>query len=202
MKKNVFAIFAIFVVLVLSAVVVFGGSTGGSSDSVERLTVEQARKIALKKVEGTVEEEYTIEDDDENITSYVFIIKNKKNKSFEVHIDANDGAVLSVEEIIEYDEDEDPGVAYQSEPASTDDDVVVVDLSVEDDDVEPAISMETARGIALGAVPGEIRGESVVAHDGKVTYTFDIFDGEDQMIQVKVDGETGQASKVDPGKTE
>ncbi|MEZ5343974.1 MAG: PepSY domain-containing protein [Pyrinomonadaceae bacterium] len=73
-----------------------------------KITLEQARKNALKKIEGKVEDEYSLEDDDGKTTSYVFIIKRKDAKRFEVEIDAEDGKVLSAEEIEEGDTEGEP----------------------------------------------------------------------------------------------
>lgn len=112
MRKNALVVLGILTSLV-SAGGVFGKNISAVSNSAvikqEKITVEQARKIALKKVEGTVEDEYTIEDEDENVTTYVFVIKNNKGKSFEVQVDANNGNILSSDEINEdTDEGEEP----------------------------------------------------------------------------------------------
>lgn len=107
----------VFIALVISLVFV-GGVMAAATRSASSLTIakapkvtaEQARKIALKKIEGNIEEEYTLEDDEGEISTYVFIIKQKKDgKMFEVQIDAADGKVISAEEQEDYDdEDEDP----------------------------------------------------------------------------------------------
>lgn len=90
-----------------------------SSAKLAKITQEEAKKIALKKVAGTVEDEYTIEDDDGNVTTYVFVIKDKKEKTFEVQVDAKDGKILSAEEVTEETEDsedpEDPFTINKSE---------------------------------------------------------------------------------------
>ncbi len=88
------------------------GLSGVSSSNravieVTKVTVEQARKAALKRVEGTVEDEYTYEDDDGEVDTYIFIIKNKAGKTFEVQIGAEKGDVVSVEEYTEEGEDSD-----------------------------------------------------------------------------------------------
>ncbi|NNE68329.1 MAG: PepSY domain-containing protein [Pyrinomonadaceae bacterium] len=78
-----------------------------------KITADEARKIALKRVEGKVVDEYTLEDDEGEIESFVYIIKRKDDKKFEVQIDATDGKVVSVEEYSEEDEEdsEDPPVS-------------------------------------------------------------------------------------------
>lgn len=98
-KLTVFAV-ASALVLGLSAV-----AFGSVIKSGSKVTIEQARKVALKKVEGTIEEEYSIEDEDGNVTDFVFYIKDKKGKMWEVQIGAEKGDVVSAE----MQEDEDSG---------------------------------------------------------------------------------------------
>lgn len=102
MKKNAFVACGLFILLV-STGVVFGNNVSVKSNDLNiskqsKITIEQARKIALKKIEGKIEDEYTIENEDETVISYVFVIKNKEGKSFEVQVDADDGEILSSEE--------------------------------------------------------------------------------------------------------
>lgn len=113
MRKNAYVAFGLLVLLTCAGVV--AGRTPVSPDGgiaalaqTAKITLEQARKIALKKVPGTVDEEYTFEDEDGKITTYVFIIKDTKGKTYEVQIDAAGGDVLSSEELTDI-EEEDPG---------------------------------------------------------------------------------------------
>ncbi len=110
MKKNALVIFALTVLLTVTGSVV-GKTVNAFENTVSvkftKITLEQARKIALKKVEGTVEDEYTFDDDEGEVTTYVFVIKNKAGKTFEVQIDADKGDVLSSEEITDEIEAED-----------------------------------------------------------------------------------------------
>jgi hypothetical protein len=114
MKRNALVIFGFLILLTVGSVV---GKTVSPFDSrtvsvkFVKVTLEEARKIALKKVAGTVEDEYTFEDEDGKITTFVFIITNKEEKTFEVQIDAENGDVLSSEELADEEdmEDEPPG---------------------------------------------------------------------------------------------
>ncbi len=111
MKKNAFLVFGLLL-SVFSAGAVVGKTVSTENNyatvKLDKITLEQARKFALKKVDGTVEDEYTIEDENENITTYVFVIKDKKGKTFEVQIDATNGDVLSSDEVsTDSDEEED-----------------------------------------------------------------------------------------------
>jgi uncharacterized membrane protein YkoI len=119
MKKNALVTLGFLVSLVSAGVVVGQDFTFVSNFTVSesaKVTVEQARAIALKRVEGKVEDEYAIEDEDENITAYVFIIKNKQDKTFEVQVSAADGKIISVEEQKEEEEEsEDPPATEEVE---------------------------------------------------------------------------------------
>ncbi len=110
MKKNVLTALGLLILLV-STGVVFGKNVkqvnNVNAAKSAKITIEQARKIALKKVEGKIEDEYTIENEDESVISFVFIIKNKEGKTFEVQVDADNGEILSAEEQKEDMEDQD-----------------------------------------------------------------------------------------------
>lgn len=76
-------------------------SVTGNNSAIVKLTpvtVDQARKIALKRVEGEIEDEYTIEEEDETVFAYVFKIRNTDKKLFEVQIEAESGEILYAEE--------------------------------------------------------------------------------------------------------
>jgi uncharacterized membrane protein YkoI len=105
MKKNILVVFGL--------ALVFGLANGVSAHTVSQVTanaitnltlkavkvsIEDARKIALKKVEGKIEEEFNIEEDDGKISAYVFKIRDAKKKVFEVQVDANDGKIIYAEE--------------------------------------------------------------------------------------------------------
>lgn len=99
--KKIALVFGMALLLGLTGSV-FASNPGSTADSAvvkaTKITVEQARKAALKRVEGDVEDEYTYEDDAGEIDTYIFIIKNKAGKLFEVQIGAEKGDVVSVEE--------------------------------------------------------------------------------------------------------
>ncbi|MDH3493284.1 MAG: PepSY domain-containing protein [Acidobacteriota bacterium] len=113
MKKNALVVSGLVTLLALAGIG-FGMSLTPSgaafADNGEKVTAEQAKAIAVKRVPGTVQDEYTFEDDEGEIETYVFIIKNKDDKVFEVQIAAEDGEVISVEEYVDDDDDssEDP----------------------------------------------------------------------------------------------
>jgi hypothetical protein len=82
------------------------------------VTIEEARAIALKKVPGTVEDEFSLEDDDGNTTGFIFVIKDAKKKVWEVQIGAAKGDIVSVEEQETEDEDADDPPASEDPPQS------------------------------------------------------------------------------------
>ncbi|QQS43091.1 MAG: PepSY domain-containing protein [Acidobacteriota bacterium] len=98
-------LFAVLLALALSSAV---SASGTASDGKAKITLEEARKIALKKVEGTVEDEFSIEDDEGNVTDYIFYIKDKKGKTWEVQIGAEKGEIVSAEMQEEVDSEDPP----------------------------------------------------------------------------------------------
>lgn len=111
MNKNALVVSGLVVLLALSGSG-FGMSVVSPAASFvaesAKLTADEARKIALKRVPGTVEDEYTFEDDNGDVETYVFIIKKSDEKIFEVQIGAEKGDVISVEEYTDDDSSEDP----------------------------------------------------------------------------------------------
>lgn len=51
----------------------------------------------MKKVEGKITEEFTLEEEGGKIIAYAFKIKDASNKMFEVQVDANTGEILYAE---------------------------------------------------------------------------------------------------------
>lgn len=73
-----------------------------------KIPIEKAREIALKRVPGTVEEEFAIEDEDGKVTDYIFYIKDKKDKTWEVQIGADKGEVVNAEMVDDEDDSDEP----------------------------------------------------------------------------------------------
>jgi len=66
-----------------------------------KVTVAEARKIALAKVDGKVEDTYIVEDEDGKAFAHAFVIKNKAGKYVEVQVSIEKGEIISVEEYSE-----------------------------------------------------------------------------------------------------
>ena len=74
------------------------GSVVTAQSESKKITIEDARKIALKKVEGVIDDEFPVEDEDGKVVEYIFYIKTKYKKLWSVQVDAVKGEILSVEE--------------------------------------------------------------------------------------------------------
>lgn len=109
MKRVLVIAFCIAGTLVFTGGVIAGSACDSakmSTETSDSVTMEQARKIALARVPGEVEDEYADENDDGEVTGYVFSIRKEDGKLFEVNVDAASGRITNVEEVNE-DEDED-----------------------------------------------------------------------------------------------
>lgn len=62
-----------------------------------KVTIEEARKIALKKAEGKIEEEFNLEEEGGKVIAYVFKIRQANKKVMEVQVDSTNGAILYAE---------------------------------------------------------------------------------------------------------
>lgn len=141
MKRNALVICGLLVVLAPAGIVgaaVPSVSANRPADATETgrgfaIPVEQARRIALAKVPGTVEAESTYDDDSGNVTAYVFIIRNPQGGRFEVQIDANTGAILTVVE------QDNGGLTPADQPESDDPQIVAEQPEVFD----PGVVYET-----------------------------------------------------------
>ncbi|MEZ5306310.1 MAG: PepSY domain-containing protein [Pyrinomonadaceae bacterium] len=101
MKRSTIFVFCFVLVFSIFGVAGSYAANKGTSAKSTKITVEEARKIALKKVAGTIEDEFTLEDDEGAVDTFVFVIKSKDEKIFEVQIGAEKGEVISVEEYVD-----------------------------------------------------------------------------------------------------
>ena len=98
-----------------------------------KISPEEAKKIALKQVNGTIIEEKL--DDDDNRLLYEFEILTSDNRKVEVKVDAMNGEVLKLEQDDRYDDDDDDN-KHQN--------------------VSTKISLDEAKKLALAEVNGTI----------------------------------------------
>ncbi len=223
MKKNALIIFGLLISLVSVSVVpgkVISKMENFNISRTAGITVEQARKIALQRVEGTVQDQYTIEDEDENITTYVFVIKNKQGNTVEVQVDANNGNVLSVDErstagiaaasettkSVDVEEAVETPEIYNNYPVETyvsNDQTAFVNYSNDRNydntpvgEIPPQFTIEQARFVAILKLNGEIQSEKSIMENGRLTYAFVIKNKQNQSTEVRVDAISGKARKI------
>lgn len=109
LRKALLIVAAFFVGTIAASTIKATPQTNGIlAAQTPAITIEEARKIALKRVPGEVEDEYSIEDEEGKTTDYIFYIKDKKGKTWEVQIDAAKGTVVSAEEQTEEDAEDPP----------------------------------------------------------------------------------------------
>lgn len=105
MKKIALGTIIVTVVILGIAIGVMGSpavpANAAVQSSKKTIKLDEARKIALKRVEGKISEEFPIEEEDGTVTSYLFFIKATDGKDWEVMIDAKTGEITSAEEVVE-----------------------------------------------------------------------------------------------------
>ncbi|NNE98109.1 MAG: hypothetical protein HKN25_03720 [Pyrinomonadaceae bacterium] len=205
MKNNALVAFGLLVSLASAGVIVAQDASDIQEISVvvnAEVTKEQARKIALKRVPGTVEDEYTVDDDDGNLVAYAFLIKNKEDKMFEVQVSSVDGRIISVEEQKNEDEeDPDPTEeeSTESEPVEETEDEATEEVAIVSDDDAPSvktnITIERARKIAIKKSKGEIQSEELISNNRNAYFAFVIKGKKGKLTQVRVDANSGKAKK-------
>ncbi|MDH3530419.1 MAG: hypothetical protein OEQ28_12710 [Acidobacteriota bacterium] len=97
--KKIALVVLVFVLVVVGSIAVSAQTAAPQASNTvagqsAELTLEKARELALKKRVGTVEEEFTLEDEHGKLFCYVFKIRDAKKKLYEVQIAASDGEVL------------------------------------------------------------------------------------------------------------
>lgn len=198
MKKNLFKQFTMLAILIVgllavSAVGVFAQDKRDDSDkpSAEmakqaKITMEQAKAIALKRVPGTIlEEDLEME---RGRLQYAFDIKDANGKIFDVEIDAKTGAVLTAvqdngKEDADDDDDDNESTAMKN--------ARMAKLSK-----GAGITMEQARAIALSRVPGTITEEDLEMEKGVLQYSFDVKDANGKVFDIEIDAKTGKVLKA------
>ncbi len=139
-----------------------------------KISPEEAKKIALKQVNGTIIEEKL--DDDDNRLLYEFEILTSDNRKVEVKVDAMNGEVLKLEQDDRYDDDDDDN-KHQN--------------------VSTKISLDEAKKLALAEVNGTITEAELDNDDNRLLYEIEILTSNDREAEVKVDATNGKVLKVE-----
>ena len=152
-----------------------------------KITEEQATKIALEKVPGTVNE---VELEDENGTIvYGFEVVSTDGTQQDVKVDAQTGKIVKVEaddeENGKENDEEENGTQTQAELAK-----------------QAKITEEQATKIALEKVPGTVNEVELEDENGTIVYGIEVVSTDGTQQDVKVDAQTGKIVKVEADDVE
>jgi uncharacterized membrane protein YkoI len=139
-----------------------------------KVSPEEAKKIALTQVKGTVIEAKL--DDDDNRLLYEIEIKTSDNQKVEVKVDATNGEVLKMEQYDRYDDNDDDNKLQN---------------------VSPKISLEEAKKIALAEIKGTVTEAELDDDDNRLLYEIEILTSNHREAEVKVDATTGKVLKAE-----
>ena len=192
-NRNSAAVIGILVTLVFGGAFIFRNSFSvfaSSSKNFQQteITKEQARKIALEKVKGTIVEEEFEKENGRMV--YGFEIREADGNVMEVKIDAETGKIIFV--------GKDDGDSDENGDDDDDDDESpeVRNARIAELTKEAGITMEQAKTFALSRVPGTITEEDLERENGVLHYSFDIRDANGKVFDVEVDAKNGQILKA------
>ncbi|MFV0387153.1 MAG: PepSY domain-containing protein [Pyrinomonadaceae bacterium] len=176
-----------FVVLLLLFFVFTVSVPSFARKSNEDIKIDEARKIALAKVDGEILDEYPLEDDSDKVFEYIFIIKRGSDKKvFEIQIKASDGKVVSV---TEQDNDASENVEDADATAETDEDSNT-------EEVKTKLTLEQAKQLALNIQKGLVRSGDLYVEEKDVYFEFEIKDSKNNLHVLRVDANTGEVKKI------
>jgi uncharacterized membrane protein YkoI len=161
-----------------------------------KITMEQARETALKRVPGTIEEGELEKEKGKLI--YSFDIRTSDGIT-EVWVDAKSGEVINVEK-----ESAEKEAAEKSKDNKKDDDDEESDASQKANQEKYAkqakITMDEAKAIALKAKNGTISDQELEKKKGRILYSFDVRTADGKVFDIEVDAKTGKVLKVEEDK--
>ncbi len=195
MNKKTVIILGLLSSLAVGGVVI--AKTNGAKDSgvqqisvenQDKITKEQARKIALEKVKGEiVDEEYEKE---KGKMVYGFEIKQTDGTVMEVKVDEITGKIIYV--------GKDDGDANENDGDDDDDKSSNSNEMSEADLMKQAkISKADAEKIALKKAKGTVEEGELEMENGKLVYSFDIRNKKGTITEVQVDAKTGKVVSVE-----
>ena len=147
-----------------------------------KITEEEATKIALEKVPGTVNE-VELEDEDGTIV-YGFEIVSTDGTQQDVKVDAQTGKIVKVEA-----DDEENGEEKDDEE---NDDQSQAELAK-----QAKITEEAATKTALEKVAGTVNEVELEDENGTIVYGIEVVSTDGTQQDVKVDAQTGKIIKVE-----
>ena len=172
MKTKLFtiALTAMFVSVTMTVVSARKDSKEAKMVREAKITMAQARKVALGRVNGTVEMAKL--EREKGRLLFEFEIHNSTNAEVEIHVDAITGEIFAVKE-------EDAGSA--KEKAMFD---------------QIKVSMDEAEQTALNKVPGATVEAKIERERGKILYEFEIITADGAEGHVHVDAISGEVEST------
>lgn len=154
------------------------------------ITEKEATKSALEKVNGEVV--FTELDEDDGMIVYEIKIKDKQDMLHEVKVDAKNGKILMTEmEDNDRDDDENEMDEYIS------------DKKEEQQLTKQAkISEKESHNIALQEVKGQITDSELDMENGKLVYSIEIIDKQNNEHEIEVDAKTGDILKIEKDESD
>jgi uncharacterized membrane protein YkoI len=162
-----------------------------------KITMEQARETALKRVSGTIEDGELEKEKGKLV--YSFDIRTSDKMITEVWVDAKSGEIINVEK-----EDAQKEDAEKKQDNKKDDDDEESDASQKANQAKYAkqakITMDEAKAIALKEKSGTITDQELEKKKGRILYSFDVRTADGKVFDIEVDAKTGKVLKVEEDK--
>ena len=148
-----------------------------------RITLEQARTIALQREAGTILSE-ELEREHGRLV-YSFDIRNGRGTITDIEVNALNGAIVSVEEETAEQEREETNEREDADENEDDEDQATLRR-------EARITVEQARAIALNRETGTIESEELERENGTLVYSFDIRNARGTITEIEVSAIDGR----------
>lgn len=154
------------------------------------ITEKEATKSALEKVNGEVV--FTELDEDDGMIVYEIKIKDKQDMLHEVKVDTKNGKILKTE--MEDNDRDDDGNEM---------DEYISDKKEEQQLTKQAkISEKESHNIALQEVKGQITDSELDMENGKLVYSIEIIDKQNNEHEIEVDAKTGDILKIEKDESD
>ncbi len=173
MKTKLFAIALVAILSSMRMTIVWADKDGKEAKMVReaKITMAQARKVALGRVNGTVERAKL--EREKGKLLFEFEIHNSTNAEAEIHVDAITGEIFGVKE---------EGGGSAKEKAMFD---------------QIKVSMDEAEQTALNKVSGGATVEAKIEREsGKILYEFEIITADGVEVNVHVDAISGEVENT------
>lgn len=163
-----------------------------------KITMEEARRAALERVPGTIEDGELEKEHGKLV--YSFDIRTADGIS-EVWVDAGTGQVVNVEKETEAQEAAEKRKDKAKKGDDDDEESEARQKANQEKYARAAkITMDEAKAIALKEKAGTITDQELEKEHGKLLYSFDIRDAAGKVFDVEIDARTGKVLKVEEDK--